>query len=841
MKASYDAAGRTTGSWDGKGNKTTTAYSPATSWPLNGVTVTGPDPDGAGPGTAMSATTWSSRFWAAPWKIVDANGNTTRIDQDAVGRTAKVWKPTEVAAHPTGDASMTFTYAIPTATTDTVPDSVSGPPQVTSNTLQSASTYLTSHAYADGLGRAREAQVTAPSGTGRTVTATRYDTSGNVTGTSAGFFNSSTAGSGMVLPAVADLPSYTDLLIDWAGRTTESKIMVNGVNQAAGRVQTAYHHDYTTVTPAVGGATDTHTDVYGQISKIVEHHGSAIYTTTYAYSGSGHLQTITDTLGNTTGYTYNWAGDRLTSDDPDAGQSSTTYDANGNTATSTDAGGTTLTTTYDNLDRALTLKAGTTTLTTRTWDTAPGGKGQPATATAHIDGHDYTTATTGYDTRGRPTGTTVTIPAAETGLAGSYTTSYHYDAADHLTAADHPAAGGLPAETVTATHTPQGHPSTLTSGLATYVDATTFDPLGRLTARTYGTTATGQTATRAYTYNDTNGTGWLKNITATATTAGTPQTVQDDTYTRNNRGDITALRENQADQQQCYTYDDLRRLTAAWTTAATGCPATPGTDFTGPDPYQTTYAYDRIGNLQAVTDTTTAGSTTRDYHYPGYSTDESAYTPGADHPHAVTSITSATTTDTYTHNPQGQTTARTVDGLDSTLTWNPQARLTQVTTHTSGGDQATRYLHDAGGTLLLHKTPDETVLHLPGQELHRTGEATPIATRYYTSGGTTVAMRVAGTSNSTLTWLLANTQASTQLTIDAATGTTTRRRYTPYGDERPGTSPLPAGTDRGFLGKPEDTTTGLTLLGARPYDPNLGRFLTTDPLTTPYDPQNLSA
>ncbi|MEU6536686.1 RHS repeat-associated core domain-containing protein [Streptomyces sp. NPDC047000] len=86
----------------------------------------------------------------------------------------------------------------------------------------------------------------------------------------------------------------------------------------------------------------------------------------------------------------------------------------------------------------------------------------------------------------------------------------------------------------------------------------------------------------------------------------------------------------------------------------------------------------------------------------------------------------------------------------------------------------------------------------------------------------------------TLTFLMVGKQASTQLAVDA----TTRRRYTPSGDERSGT--LPAGTSNGFLGKTEDTSTGLSLLGARAYDPYFGRFLSNDPLLTPYDPQDLS-
>jgi len=46
--------------------------------------------------------------------------------------------------------------------------------------------------------------------------------------------------------------------------------------------------------------------------------------------------------------------------------------------------------------------------------------------------------------------------------------------------------------------------------------------------------------------------------------------------------------------------------------------------------------------------------------------------------------------------------------------------------------------------------------------------------------------------------------------------------------------------DHTFLGKPTDSTIGLTLIGARPYDTALGRFVSVDPLLSQTDPQSLS-
>ena len=78
-----------------------------------------------------------------------------------------------------------------------------------------------------------------------------------------------------------------------------------------------------------------------------------------------------------------------------------------------------------------------------------------------------------------------------------------------------------------------------------------------------------------------------------------------------------------------------------------------------------------------------------------------------------------------------------------------------------------------------------------------------------------------------VTWLLAGLHGSTQLAINDTTGTVSRERYLPFGQRRGGDD-LPF-TDRGFLGKIEDASTGLTYLGARYYDPAIAKFISTDP------------
>ncbi|WP_405653885.1 hypothetical protein [Streptomyces sp. NBC_00019] len=321
----YDDAGRLIWAEDADRNRTTTTFSPANTWPVDGVTTTTPKPGNAVTDLrpALTSTVWTSRFWGVPYQTKDANGQTTKVTLDAAGRPTEVWKPTETGGT---SPSLKYSYSIPTSSSG-VPDSVDGFPRVASHTLQSGTTYLSSYAYTDGLGRARETQAPIPDGEGvanRQVAVTRYDTSGNVTGTSALFRNQGTAGSGgPVSPKVEDLPSYTDLTLDWAGRTTMSQILwSDGTTSRAsneGKVLTAYHGDYTTVTPAAAKP----------------YNGASSFITLYDYTAKGALSKITDSRGNITSHTYDWAGQRTRTVDPDAGRSDTAYDANGRTTTVT--------------------------------------------------------------------------------------------------------------------------------------------------------------------------------------------------------------------------------------------------------------------------------------------------------------------------------------------------------------------------------------------------------------------------------------------------------------------------------------------------------------------------
>jgi RHS repeat-associated protein len=110
----------------------------------------------------------------------------------------------------------------------------------------------------------------------------------------------------------------------------------------------------------------------------------------------------------------------------------------------------------------------------------------------------------------------------------------------------------------------------------------------------------------------------------------------------------------------------------------------------------------------------------------------------------------------------------------------------------------------------------------------------PRTTKYYYHGGKRVAMRVDEDGESEVYYLHGDHLGSTSLTTNDSGAVVARQLYHPYGTTRYTDGTLP--TDFEFTGQRKDSYTQLTLMGARWYDPRIGRWISPDSIVP--DPSN---
>ncbi|USX53762.1 RHS repeat-associated core domain-containing protein [Lentzea sp. HUAS12] len=793
--AAYDVYGRMTSSGDELGRVTTTSYTPATGLPGTS-TVTNP--------LGHVTTTTVEPFFGQPTAVVDPNGRKTETTYDALGRKTEVWLPNRVRMPDSrGNAYFSYTYR------------KDAPTVVSTSAIGPNGRYTTVNEVYDGLLRQRQLQTPAIGG-GRLIIDTRYDSQGRKYKTTMPYYNTGAVDDQLWLAADAEVPMLTQQLFDGAGRQTA--LVTKAGAQEKWRTTTSYGGDRVHVSPPQGGtATTTIVDARGRKAELRQYRGAALTssfdTTKYGYTKGGQLETVVDPAGSTWRFGYDLRGRKVTEDNPDRGVTSATYDDAGQMTTSTDARGVTLTYGYDALGRRTKLSEGATTLTEWTFDTAPFGKGLPASSTRYSGGSPYKTQVLGYNGLNKPLGSTVTIPDSERELAGTYTTSARYNMDGSPSGTTFPAIGDLPSEPVSHSYGDLGNATTTSAGLDGATDElvsdTQYTRYGELARTQLGSTGKRVWLSRYY---DTNS----RRLERTIVDAEVPNPKQSDvSYTYDPSGNVKSVVDG-ADTQ-CFRMDHLQRITEAWT-PGNGCDANPGTAaLSGPAPYWHSYTYDKAGNRLTETRHSASGDTVR-----------TAGLPAAGGSHRLNSVRtttpSATTDDVFTYDAAGNTKTRNAQTFD----WDAEGRVVRVT----AGAEVTSYVYDAGGDRLIRRDPTGTTLYLNGQELRSAGGVLK-ATRYYQHGGAAVAVRDA----SGLTWLAGDHQGTAQIAVRSADLAVTKRRQLPFGGPRGEAAAFPG--EKGFVGGTNDASTGLVQLGARAYDPALGRFLSVDPVMDPADPQQM--
>jgi RHS repeat-associated protein len=810
-RTSYDVHGRVTFEWDALDRHTITAYTPATGGPVTQRAVTNP--------AGHVTTTTLAPGLGVPTRITDANGRHIDASYDALGRLRQVWFTDRDKA--TQTPSLEYTYRV----------SATLPLAVTTRSLLPSGEQATSVALYDSLLRLRQTQ-SPPAGDadGRLVVDTEHDSRGLTVGVKGPYHATGAPSATLVEPATT-VPRQVLTSYDGAGRATVERLMVHQSEHS--RRTTSYGGDRVHVTPPAGGtAATTIGDARGRTVQQREHHGptasGAYDATSYTYTPAGQLATVTDAAGNSWSYGYDLRGRRTTVTDPDAGATTIGYDAVGQIVSSLDGRGQVLVHAYDELGRKTETRAGSASgplLASWAYDTLE--KEHLTSSTRWVAGNPYTTTVYGYDDGYRPLGETLTIPPSEGALAGSYSTYRSYNPDGSLRLHWRPGIGGLPQETLWHHYDASGQPEWL-SGAQTYVADTIYSPFGQVEQYSLGVNF-GRASWQTYFYEE--GTRRLTRMRVDR--EGYPPADVDRTYGYDPAGNPLSITDTGgagAADVQCFGYDHLRRLTQAWSQATTDCVAEPSAAVVGGiAPYWHSYTHDPAGNRTRLVEHASGGAADRvtDYAHPAT---------GQARPHTVSSTTTQVgdgpvTTTTYSYDQAGNTTARVGPEGSTTFGWDAEGRLATLTTAEGAGGA----VYAADGQRLIRRTPDTTTLYVGADEYtlhHATGQLT--GTRYYTLGATTLVVR---TADGKVSSLATDHQGTPLASVDQDNGIT-RRWQDPYGNPR-GEQPATWAGERGFHTGTEDGWAGLVHMGARSYDPALGRFLSVDPLINHADSRHL--
>ncbi|MEU0558972.1 polymorphic toxin-type HINT domain-containing protein [Dactylosporangium sp. NPDC006015] len=837
-RVTYDQYGRTVRATDANDTTGTTAYTLS-----NGLTTKVVATNAVG----QSTTTVFDPSRGLATASTDLNNLTTTVAYDALGRATGVWRPGRALNQ---GANLKFTYQI----SQTVPSAIS------TSSLNDDGTYRTTIALYDALTRPRQTQSPTPVG-GRIVSDTFYDGHGWVVKTNNAYYDATSLPSTTMLDMTGkdnQIPDQQQVFYDGTGRKIREVAFSKGVQKH--EAKTVYGGDRTTVLPPEGGTPTTQIlDSAGRPIELDSYttmptvNGSVVtggnpVKITYGYDARHNMNRTTDDKGNSWTSTYDLLGQVIGTTDPDAGGTTSTYDNNGNLLTSTNHLQEKTSYKYDDLGRKVAQYDGDTTtppVATWTYDstTISNGIGELASSSSFVNGYEYKTEATGFNSWGGVLGTTVTIPAApgNGALANTYTFTNTYSTTNGLLQKTaYPNAGGLPAETVNRTYTAMDLPSGVGSSLGDYVDNTKYNPFSGVSQTKFGFGTT-NVAWRTHVYDE-----FTHNIVNSyVDRTGTGTTRMDDVVYRYNAGgqivSATNARNNNATSEtQCFRYDLLGRLTTAWTAtdlcaadvSVTGSNTTVG----GINPYWTSWTYntlgDQTGEVRHAVPGVTGGDTKVDYAYP---------TNGSQ-PHTLQSATttSATVTkaSTFTYDTMGRTITRVTPERDTqTFTWDRHDKLLAVKT---GSVFNAGYVYDPDGGLLIQRNPsaNTTTLFLPGQELTlHTDTNVVTGRRYYSAPDGAQCVRT-GTTATAYSYLFSDSVGTATLSLDRNGANPTWRAVTPFGAPR-GAQPANWPDTHGYLGKSTDATTGLTILGARHYDPVIGRFISVDPLLSTEDPNQL--
>ncbi|MBW6433339.1 hypothetical protein KZ829_06220 [Actinoplanes hulinensis] len=825
VRKGYDELGRAESETDALGKVTRTYYTPAGPGPVTQTKTVNP--------LGHAVVTDQNPAWAVPTSILDANLKRTDLLHDAMGRLTKVWLPGRAKASAT--PNMEFSYLLRN----------NGPLAVTTKRLGPNGNYLTEVGLFDSLYRSVQKQQdslkTKDGAAARLVTGTGYNDRGQVEYKSEENYAVGAPSSELLEITPGEDRSRLVSGYDRLGRVVEESLWSANVKKWS--TTTAYGGDpagwQVAVTPPQGGtATATIENATGETIEKREFHGprpeGAFDATKYTYTSRGDLETVVKG-GLTWKYEYDLRGREVKTTDPDKGVTNVEYNNADDVIKSVDDEDQVVTTEYDDLGRQKERYFNG--VLAAEWKYDSVAKGHLTKASSIVNGHAFTRQIYLYNDAYQIADEESVIPAMPglTALAGKYITTHTYTTNGMLYRSSLPKVGSMEKETLTRTYDDLGNvvklagTSSPSGTVRTYVDRSTYSPYGELLNRWLGTPVGEKPqAYQNYVYDDV--TRRLQEFYFDRD--GTVPNVAALKYDYDDAGNVLSMDNRPLDADgnvrsgqedvQCFRYDHLRRLTDAWSQTAETCgTADPGT-VGGKAPYWQSWKFDQYGSRTSATDH--LSGKTSDYGYEAGSA-------------AVRTVTTGDQVDHYDWNERGDLEYRKVGDRSEKFEWSPHGKLTKI----SAPEGDTTMVYDVDGNRIARIDPGGAAsVFVYGHEYNSAGAAGTNTTRYYEHAGDTVASRTDTTTRKgDIIWLGADPQGSATWAVNSVTRVETVKYNDPYGNPRSGTTApqWPAG-QRGFVGGVGDPT-GLTLLGARFYDPRLGAFISVDPEIDEYDPQRM--
>jgi RHS repeat-associated protein len=704
------------------------------------------------------------------------------------------------------------------------------------------------------------------------VTTNTFDAAGNLLSITDALNNTTAVtydARGELLTMTNELGKVTTLTWDGSGRLTQLKNALNNTTTFAYDARARL----TSATSALNFTTSYAYDAAGRMNKITRPDNTFI---TFTYDLAGRRTRVTDALNNSTSFAYDGAY-RLTGQTDALGKSvSYTYDLMSNLTAATDQLAHTTNIDYDEFNRPIRT----------TYPPAVVG-GTRLQETVEYDAVGNLTKRT--DTAGRVTTfaydnanrlVTVTDPALEltqyeynarsnvTAVVDALSQRYEfaYDALSRVTSATRAGMMMSFAYDAVGNRIQRTDYNNLTTNYAydalnrltnvTYPDASTatyaYDKLSQMTS------ATNLNGTVSFVYDS------LGRVTSTTDVWGQ---VINYTYDANNRRTRMSFG---GTTQATYSYDTVNRLTRITDNSKLAVTyaydaASKLTSRTLPNSVVTTYTYDgldRLTRLKAAKGNKLIADNNHTYNSAGVITqniDQSGtHAYGYDALDRLTSATytgapnesyaydavgnriasqrsasysyqpfnrlTTTSTTSYLYDNNGNLTTKTEGSGTTHFQWDFENRLTQAVTPSAG---SVAYKYDALGRRIQNAPSNglPTNFTYDGDDVAQDRMSDGTITEYLNGPGIDNKIRQKGASNKTTYYFTQDHLGSTTALTNTNGALVERESYDAYGN-----SAGSANTRYGYTGRERDSLTGLMYYRARFYDPQLGRFISEDPI-----------